>query len=151
MLGIPEETLENAYETVELNIKIKPDYPRCTILVPYPGTKVAEYAKEKALLAAGPDQIRGSSQHIGLSTKNEYLIKNNDIEKLINLHRFFQTAVIFPSLFPLIKKLVHLPSNIFFKAWWAIVYFFIYVGGERRSHKQTLRFALYNLKTFIGK
>lgn len=151
ILGIPGETLQDAYETVELNIKIKTDYPRCTILVPYPETNIAEYAKVKGLLLSGPEQIQGSSQHLGISTENDYLIKNKDNKRLINLHRFFQTAVIFPGSFPLIKKLILLPPNALFKLWWAVVYFFIYVAGERRSYKQSIKFVLHNFNVFIGK
>lgn len=151
ILGIPGETLQDAYETVKLNIKIKTDYPRCTILVPYPETDIAEYTKVKGLLLSGPEEIQGSSQHLGLSTKNDYLIKNKDNKKLINLHRFFQTAVIVPGSFPLIKKLILLPPNVLFKLWWAIVYFFIYVAGERRSYRQSVRFVLHNFNAFTGK
>jgi len=149
ILGIPGETLENAYETVDLNIQIKTDYPKCTMLVPYPMTAISEYAKARGLLLSEPEQILGSSQHLGISKRDGFLIKNEEIKRLINLHHLFQTTVVSPCLYPLIKKLISLPPNILFKAWWGIVYFFIYVTGERRSLWQSLRLAFHNMRVFI--
>jgi hypothetical protein len=42
MVGIPDESLEQAIETVSLNIRIKTDYPWCAIYQPYPRTSLAE-------------------------------------------------------------------------------------------------------------
>jgi len=44
MLGLPGETLENAFETLELNWKIKPDHWWCSVFQPYPSTNIVEYA-----------------------------------------------------------------------------------------------------------
>ena len=38
MFGLPDETLSMAFETIELNRKIKPTYTLNNIFQPYPGT-----------------------------------------------------------------------------------------------------------------
>ncbi len=41
MIGLPSETLEDIFQTVNMNQKIRTTYPWCSILQPYPGTKIA--------------------------------------------------------------------------------------------------------------
>lgn len=136
VVGIPEETIENAYETVEFNIKIKTNYPRCSILTPYPGTEIAKYAAKKNLLDVNSIKILVSSQQYESIISSEY--KN----QISNIHSFFQTAVIFPWSWGIIKRLMKLPPNPVFRLWWAAVYFFVFVKAEGRSFWYTLIFAI---------
>ena len=41
MVGLPSETLEDIFQTVNINQKIKTPFPQCSIMQPYPGTKIA--------------------------------------------------------------------------------------------------------------
>jgi hypothetical protein len=132
MLGLPGETIDNALETLDLNIKIGTDYPRCSLLTPYPGTQVAEEFGRKIKT----DDISSSHQQLEISFEVCHP------KELRNLHYLFQTAVIFPPLSGLIKKLIILPTNILFRFWWAIMYFFIFVKAEARDLTQTFTFAL---------
>ncbi len=132
MIGLPNETIENALETIELNIKIGTEYPRCSILTPYPGTKIAGRFRDKMKI----NDIYSTYQ------QSEISFDVPQPKELINLHYFFQTAVIFPYLFRLIKKLITFPPNILFRLWWAIVYFFVFVRSETRGLIQTSLFAL---------
>lgn len=136
MVGIPGETLDDIYQTIDLNVKIKTDYPRCSLLTPYPGTQIAKYAAERGMLEVSTDKIVASFQQY------ESIIKSEHKNEIINLHFFFQTAVIFPWTHKLIKKLIFLPANLLFRLWWAIVYFFIYMKSEGRSFWHTFVFAL---------
>lgn len=43
IVGFSEETLDDIYETVKINQEIKTTYPWCSILQPYPGTRIADY------------------------------------------------------------------------------------------------------------
>jgi anaerobic magnesium-protoporphyrin IX monomethyl ester cyclase len=43
IVGFADETLEDIYATVKINQRIRPTYPWCSILQPYPGTRIAEY------------------------------------------------------------------------------------------------------------
>lgn len=47
MVGLPDETLEDIYETVRINQNIKATYPVCSILQPYPGTQIAETIRKQ--------------------------------------------------------------------------------------------------------
>ncbi len=132
MIGLPGETVDNALETVKLNIKIGTDYPRCSILTPYPGTRIAERFSKKIKI----DDIYSAYQQLEISFEVQHC------KELCNLHYLFQTAVIFPCLFGVIKRLIALPTNILFKLWWAIVYFLVFVRAETRSLAQTFIFAL---------
>lgn len=49
MIGLPEESMEDIFKTIELNQSIKTTYPWCSIVQPYPGTRIAEYMKEKGI------------------------------------------------------------------------------------------------------
>lgn len=50
MLGLPGETMEDAFKTVELNIVIKTDYPWCSLFYPYPGTELGSYVAQNNLI-----------------------------------------------------------------------------------------------------
>ncbi len=50
MIGNPGETLENVFETIELNRKIRPDNPVITMSVPIEGTKLYEFAIDHGYL-----------------------------------------------------------------------------------------------------
>jgi anaerobic magnesium-protoporphyrin IX monomethyl ester cyclase len=45
ILGYPNETLQSAKETVNFIVKVNPDQPVIGLMVPYPGTKIAEIAE----------------------------------------------------------------------------------------------------------
>lgn len=141
MVGLPGETLENVYETIELNIKIKTNFPFCSIFMPYWGTELFDYAIEKGLLSkdSSPDDFYTS--YYGYS-----MLKQKDIDEMVNLQKFFQTAVLFPGLFPLIKRLAKLPTNIFFNLWFGLIFYWIFLTGERRPFFWTIWFGLRNSK-----
>jgi radical SAM superfamily enzyme YgiQ (UPF0313 family) len=107
MFALPEETLDMAFETIELNRKIKPDYTINNIFQPYPKTEIAEYAVRQGLL----------DPHVEyLDTMNEgSILKLEDTDRLVNLSRFATLIIRFPFLIPLIKVLIKLPSNRFYK------------------------------------
>ena len=43
MIGLPEESMDDIYQTIAINQKINTTYPWCSILQPYPGTQISEY------------------------------------------------------------------------------------------------------------
>lgn len=100
MLGLPGENLAKALTTVNLNIKLKTDYPWCSILQPYPGTEIADYALQNGYLKKiDPD-------HFQPTFFEGSLLEQPDIKEVVNLQKFFYLAVKFPRLLPLIKRLV---------------------------------------------
>ena len=143
IVGFPGETFDEALKTVALNIEIETDFPWCSIFMPYPGTQLAEYAMEHGYLSDN-HQVNslGSSFHI------TSILKNPDSRRIINLHKFFQTAVVAPYLLPLIKLLVRLPENPLFRLWFSLVYYLLYVRSEGRGFITTFRAAIRNGKFF---
>ena len=146
ILGLPDETLEDAFSTVELNISIKADYPWCSIFSPFPGTELTDYAYLKGYLSPTFNYERLSKSFF-LESKLEL----ENIREMQNLQKFFQTAVIWPWTFSIIKKLIKLPSNFLFRAWFGLVYFYLYIKSEKRDFIPTLKFALKNYKHVLAK
>jgi len=146
IVGLPDETLEDAFSTVELNIKIKADYPWCSIFSPFPGTELTDYAFNKGYLGKEFD-YDSLDKSFFLETKLDIPHKR----EVQNLQKFFQTAVLWPWTYPIIKKLIKLPSNIFFKGWFGLVYFYIYIKSEKRNFWTTLGFALRNYRHVLSK
>jgi anaerobic magnesium-protoporphyrin IX monomethyl ester cyclase len=143
IVGFPGETIVQALKTVQLNIDIGTDFPWCSIFMPYPGTRLADYARDHGFLAGdlSPDSMEGSF-HITSA------LTSPDRRQLANLHKFFQTAVLMPALLPMIRLLIRLPENFLFRIWFGIVYFHLYQRSEGRGFIKTFRAALRNGRFF---
>jgi anaerobic magnesium-protoporphyrin IX monomethyl ester cyclase len=146
IVGLPDETLEDAFSTVEMNIKIKADYPWCSIFSPFPGTALTDYAFAKGYLSPTFEYAQISKSFFLDSPLNI----PNAREKQ-NLQKFFQTAVLWPWTFGLVKQLIKLPPNFLFKAWFGVVYFYVFVKSEQRAVLSTLRFAIKNYRHVLAK
>jgi len=135
LIGIPGETLEDAFETIRLNIKVGADYPRCSFLTPYPGTDIAHAAGMKGL---NYDQsaVDAHSQQFRLHLRME------DRWKYENVHALFQTAVLFPRTLPLIKRLVKIRLRPLYRLWWGMVYSVVLLRSEGRPISSVLPFFL---------
>lgn len=145
-MGLPDETLEDAFATVELNIRIKTDYPWCSLFSPFPGTKLTDYAFERGYL----------DEHFQCNTisKSFFLDSKLDVEnihEMENLQKLFQTAVLWPWTFHLIKKLIYIKPNCFFTWWFGIIYFYNYIRSERRNFWESLKFACRNYRHVLTK
>lgn len=110
MIGLPGETLEDAFNTIRLNAKIKSQLPTCTILQPYPKTAIAEYA-----IRLGYLKENFSADDFNFFTSGS-ILKIPFIKELVNLNSFFLIAVRFPSFIPIIKILIKFPPNPLYKA-----------------------------------
>jgi len=107
MLGLPSETIEDAWQTVKLNAEIRPQFPWCSILQPYPGTKIHR-DMEKTL----GKEIKSDAIQASYFTAS--VIDNPDIKQMENLQKFFHLAVRVPLLQSVIRKLIKLPPNFIF-------------------------------------
>jgi anaerobic magnesium-protoporphyrin IX monomethyl ester cyclase len=107
MFGLPNETLPLALQTIELNRKIKPNYTINNVFQPYPKTEIAMYAADHGLLNPQADYM---------DTMNEgSILQLADIDRLVNLCRFAHLAIKYPVFMPIIKLLIKIPPNRFFK------------------------------------
>ncbi|UTW63423.1 B12-binding domain-containing radical SAM protein [bacterium SCSIO 12741] len=146
ILGLPDETLEDAFSTLELNIRIKADYPWCSLFSPFPGTELTDYAYAKGYLSPTFD-VETLDKSFFLESKLEV----PNIREMQNLQKFFQTAVLWPWTYPLIKRLIYLRPNFLFKAWFGLIYFYVYIRSEKRNFWDTLKFALKNYQHVLAK
>jgi anaerobic magnesium-protoporphyrin IX monomethyl ester cyclase len=108
MIGLPGETVADAVETIQLNSRMKPETAIIGIFQPYPGTALAEYAKEKGIL----------DKDYGVKSMTPYffyssVLKQDNMRELINLQLFFWFLVKFPVFIPLIKPMLKLPPTRF--------------------------------------
>jgi radical SAM superfamily enzyme YgiQ (UPF0313 family) len=146
IVALPGETLEDAFSTVRLNIRIGTDYPWCSVFYPFPGAVLTRYAAEEGFLDRDADP--GS---LTRSFFTDSPLSGVTARRLQNLQKFFQTAVLWPRTFPLIRKLIFLPPNLFFTLWFAAVYLLVYLRSERRGFLKTLRFALKNYRHILAR
>lgn len=138
MLGLPGETIENAFETVTLNREINADYPWCSILQPYPKTELEEEAIKNGYI-----EKREHISSFSRSYFNHSVIKNKAAHQLENLQKFFYIAVKYPFLDNIIRNLIKWKPNIIFDFIFQITYTYRYIKTYRIS---LIRIATYAFK-----
>lgn len=141
MLGLPGETLENVFETLELNWKIRPDHSWSSVFQPYPSTTIAEYALRHNLM----DKINVDDFEPNFFNKS--LLRQKDIRKIVNLHKFFDFLVSYPIFFPLVKRMIYLPLNGLFYYFFRVFKLFRYKRAIRTDLITALRIGLKAEKT----
>ncbi len=144
MLANPGETVEDAMETLKLNIQIKADYARINFCFPIPETKIAHHSMEKRYLPATYGENIYDFKSLGEGKAGPFL-PTADPGRLTNLYLFFNWAVRFPLLYPLVKKALPLPTNPLFRlaglirlylekriaglSWWNCFQYYRHVGS----------------------
>lgn len=146
IVGLPGESLDDAYETLKLNIEIGADYPWCSVFMPFPGTALTRFAFDRGLLDPAFEFDSLSKSFFTGSP-----LRLPDIDRITNLQKFFQTAVLWPWLLPLVRQLVRLPPNRLFDAWFGLIYFVVYLRSEKKRFLGTLRFALRNYRHVLAR
>lgn len=146
IMGLPGETLEDAFKTVQLNIDIRADFPWCSLFSPIPGLALTDYAVKGGWL---PSDF--NSNEINQSFFLENPLKLPQKKEIQNLQKFFQLVVRFPWTFPIIKKLIRLPANPIFTILFGFMYFVNYIRSERRGFLKTFFFGLRNWRHVLAK
>ena len=103
MIGIPGETIDEALETLDLNIKIKSDVAWCALFQPYPKTELGELCKSMLLW-------NGSYEGIEKDFFTSCPIKRDRTREFNNLQKIFGLVVEYPILRPLVRGLIKLPE-----------------------------------------
>ena len=107
MFGLPGETVDDAFETIEMMQKIQPDFINAMVFHPYPGMNITKYAikkgyiTEKDLLKLGEAKYKVSNS----------ILQQSDINTVMNIQKFYLVLTRFQFLSPFIKKLVRLKPN----------------------------------------
>ena len=110
IMGLPTETLDEAFETIELDIKVKADSTWTTVFMPTIGTDLYDYVRDNNLIDMDNE---GSFESID-SMYADSNLKQENAQELSNLQKLVWLCVTFPSLVPLVRKLIKLPPNMFF-------------------------------------
>ncbi len=146
IVGFPSETRAEMLETLELNIRIRPEFPWASIYTPYPETALADYSMDNGYLR--PDF---TFDDVPLSFFNDTLLRNVDRNFIRNIHAFFQTFVLAPYLYPVFKGLLALPHNALFGLVFKAVYSYVCIRSENRTPWGFLKLALGNRQLFTRK
>jgi radical SAM superfamily enzyme YgiQ (UPF0313 family) len=122
IIGFPEETIDLAFSTVEINQKIKPELASAFILNPYPGTDIYKYALETDNLIDdfNTDMLTGHYSWSDSMRRTKSLIKNKSITQLVNLRCFFMLLVNYPWLKPIVRILILFPNNRIYEFIWQL-------------------------------
>lgn len=140
MLGCPGETTEQALETIELNTKLKTDFPRFSLLQPYPQTPIYRHAVE-----TGAIQER-DIDHFSASYFFGSVVKQANMKELINLQRLFLPAIRLPRLRRVIRLLIKLPPNFVFDLIYLVSIGLQYARCTKRGLVRTAFYGLRNLR-----
>ncbi|UCD84890.1 MAG: B12-binding domain-containing radical SAM protein [Deltaproteobacteria bacterium] len=110
MLGLPHETVEDAFRTLEINARIKTSYPRYFVYHPYPRTTLGDYAIREGLVGKNYNIDDFSQTYFKDSPLNQ-----DHIREIINLHKLSALGTTFPWLKTFLKMIIKLPPNISFE------------------------------------
>lgn len=145
MVGLPGEGVEDALKTIDLNVRIKTDYPWCSILQPYPKTAIRELALKKGML-----KDEGEPRNMDGYFFKKSILNSSAIKNISNIQKLFYWSVKIPFLRPLIKKLIKLPPNPVFEIIFLTGYAFSYYKSERLRLTEVLRIGYSNIASFIS-
>jgi len=98
MFCLPNETLKEAYETLNLNLQIKPTYTFSSVFQPYPGTKFFKEAKNKVI------NTNFNRFTVNFSYTSDFL-------KIYRIQKLFVFVVKFPRLKYFLPFLINLPFD----------------------------------------
>jgi radical SAM superfamily enzyme YgiQ (UPF0313 family) len=110
MIGLPDENVDNAFETVELNMRLKSNYVRANTFLLFPGLPLVEYAKQKGYLDKDFDMEKHVAEATEINIKTPY---DREFRNIVAL--FWLMCKFPPSWIPLFKKIVRLPDNVLFR------------------------------------
>ncbi len=101
MMGLPGETLEETFKTLNFNIEIGATCAWISLFQPFPGTELADYCLKKGYL----DKPISTDEPVDTHTTS--LLNQPDIDKIVRLQKFVYIAIRFPSTLPIIKWLIN--------------------------------------------
>jgi len=107
MLGLPGETLSNAFETLKLNARCKITYPMVFMFHPFPNIELTNYSIENNYYdgkADSFDKLAGKS-----------LINSKEKKQIERLYHLFYMGVKMPFTIPLIRLMTKLPLDLFYR------------------------------------
>lgn len=124
LIGLPvDNPLEVDLETLDFNIKLRPDFAWSSILYPYPKTEIGQLAMQKGMYDPSFEKFQVSNKAFSPLNFGDSKLKR----KLENLHKLFGIIVQFPSLRQLTRFLISLPFTKFYTWLFFALYGYKYV------------------------
>jgi radical SAM superfamily enzyme YgiQ (UPF0313 family) len=121
MVGLPGETIEDAFATMRLNAKFKPTYAWSSMFQPYPRTELGQFAADQGYFEGDATNRIPLFYYEGSPLRLE---RKHEIE---NLQKLFALAVRYPKLEPLWRLLVKAPKNRLYDVVWQAYRGWIYL------------------------
>jgi radical SAM superfamily enzyme YgiQ (UPF0313 family) len=141
MVGLPGETVDDAFQTVKINARIRTDFPWCSVLQPYPGTQIRQRIEADLGRELPVDEI-------GASYFTTSVVRGREIRELENLQKFFHLAVRFPILQPLIRRAIKLPPNPVFQLIFQACYAWQLMRRSRINFFKLVQYGLASSRLF---
>lgn len=107
IIGLPFESLENSFETIEFNIELKSDGVAAAMYVPFPHTELARRA-----ITGGYLPRDYSFKDIPSSFHRKSIVKMPWIEQQEHVHKVISLLVKYPRIYPAVKHLISSRSRI---------------------------------------
>ena len=104
MVGLPGETIDEALETLDLNIECKPSIAFCSLFQPYPKTPLGDLCEEMLIWDGDVDKI-------SRSFFDDSMIKRDTAKEFNNLQKLFGLIVEFPILRKIVRILIRMPRT----------------------------------------
>jgi len=146
MIGIPHETRKMFFDTIDINRKANIDLADVSVIFPFPGTALRDYAIERGFLNQG-DATAGH-YYRGEPTMNLDTISK---EELMELSKTFSMYVLVPKMFFPLIKLSEKNSALgkwMYKYMKYIAYFYIHVL-DLKEKERWIKDKLYRLKVLV--
>ncbi len=106
MFGLPFETVDEAFENILFNLRLGTDFLASNVLLPFPKTAIEESALKTGILDPGYLQ---SPEYRGIHLNSVFRFPG--IETIERVQKISHLAMRFPSLIPLFRRLVRVPSR----------------------------------------
>lgn len=143
MVGLPGETFEDALKTIRLNRAIKVPDAWCAIFQPYAGLQMTEYAIQQGYLERYGDDI------IGINTFADNALRQKDIRRIFNLHKFFYPLARWGWLEPVVLPLTKLPPNPLFHYQFVFFYIISYWQHTRTPWRRIIQEGMHWFRVFL--
>jgi radical SAM superfamily enzyme YgiQ (UPF0313 family) len=145
ILNHPGETIESGFKTVDINIKIKADFPQCSIFQPFPGTQFWDENVADKSLAEQEEFLRTIDFY---SSSN---VRQEDTRQLTNLAKLFSFAVKNQFFRLIMPALIKLPSNKIFNFMFLVAFAFRHAKANRMSILEEIKFNTKHLEGYFKK
>ena len=94
MLGVPGETEQDIFATIDMNRRLEIDFADASIFQPYPGTRAFEYCKEHSYLSEDTDRFENVYSSSILDLPPDFK------QRIYILHKLFTFLVDHPGAIP---------------------------------------------------